>query len=285
MKTLRNEDPDAARYLKSIPRYVETLTRNEVSFFIIADDAWVRAIVSIHTEPYRFFSPSGTKLGRLVILNPELSFLDDVLEHAINLVKSEGLSYLLYSNSMIPDELRQKLEEFEFNEEDHSFSMYVDIDKPPEIPRGIIFRPITPSERSDFLHIQEKFFRGSGDSTTEIIQNNLKTLSDDELDSMFNEDTSFLAYQDDQIVGIVVISIDQGLLMSIAVSPELRGKKISKKLLAFALIRLKETGWGKAYLRVHVDNAPAIMLYKSFGFVMENESIAYVYFPPSRKDQ
>ncbi|MFW9847892.1 MAG: GNAT family N-acetyltransferase [Candidatus Thorarchaeota archaeon] len=282
MKTLRNEDPDATQYLKSIPRYVDTLTRNETPFFLIADDAWVRAIVSIHTEPYRFFSPAGNKLGRIVVLNPDLSFLDEVLEHARRLVQSEGLSYLVYSNSMIPDELKRKLEEFEFNEVDHSFSMYLDIHEPPEIPRGIIFRPITPAMRGDFMEIQSEFFKGSGDPVTEIIQDNLKTLTDSDLDSMFNEDTSFLAYQDDQIVGIVVISIDQGLLMSIAVSPKFRGKKISRKLLAFALIRLKEIGWGKAYLRVHVNNVPAIKLYESFGFVVENESLTYVYYP-SRK--
>ncbi|MHA1908907.1 MAG: GNAT family N-acetyltransferase [Candidatus Thorarchaeota archaeon] len=253
--------------------------KNETPFFIIADDAWVRAIVSIHTEPYFFYAAAGSNLGRIVILNPDLLHLDAVLESAGKLVQSEGLAYLAYTNTVIPNELRETLEKHEYGLLDHAYSMFAVIDRPPESPQDILFKPLNISERKEVMKLQTEFFKGTGDQANPIINQNLFTLSDEELDTMFNEDTTFLAFENGETVGIVVISVEQGLLMSIAVSPKHRRKKISRKMLAFALIRLKELGWGKVYLRVHVENTPAIKLYKSFGFVVETETISYVYYP------
>jgi ribosomal protein S18 acetylase RimI-like enzyme len=279
LKILGHNDPDASKFLKSIPRYVDTLAKDDIPFFIIVDDAWVRAIVSIHTEPYFFYAAGGSKLGRIVILNPDLMNIDQVLDSAGRIVQSEGLAYLVYTNSHIPDELREKLEKHEYGQLDHSYSMYVDLDEPPESPEGLVFKPQAITDQKTFLDLQIEFFKGTEDPATHIIQQNLPTLTDEELGSMFNEDTSYLALQGEEVVGLVVISIDRGLLMSIAVPQRYRGKGISKKLMAFALIRLKELGWGKVYLRVHVDNSPAIKLYESFGFAVESEMISFVYFP------
>ena len=279
MRTLRYDDPDAAVFLKSIRHYADRLKNSDTTFFLVVDDAWVRAIVSIHTEPYYFYSPAGSNLGNVVILNQDLMYLDAVLESAGRLVQSEGLAYLVYSSSLVPNELSQTLVKHEFGKVDHAYSMYVDIDDPPEAPQGLVFKPMNISERQDLLELQTAYYEGTGDHATQIIQGNLLTLSEEDLDSMFNEDTTFIAMENGVIVGIVIISVERGLLMSIAVSSEHRGKGIARKMLAFALIRLKELGWGRVYLRVHIDNTPAIKLYESFGFVIESERESYVYYP------
>ncbi|MHA2424546.1 MAG: GNAT family N-acetyltransferase [Candidatus Thorarchaeota archaeon] len=279
MRYLRHDNPEAAKYLKSIPSHVERLSREDIQFFIIVDGAWIRALVTIHTEPTFFFAPAGSNLGNVMLLNPDLNYLDDVLDCAGLLLQKEGLTYLVHSSVPAPKELRDVLRKFEYKILDHSYSMSVDLDTPPQPPEGLMFRPMNPEDKYDILRKQTEFFEGTGDLASATITENLFTLSDDELNSMFNEDTTFLAMENSNLVGIVMISIEQGLLISIAVSPEHRGRGIAQKMLAFALIRLKELGWSKVFLRVHVENKPAINLYESFGFVIEREIEAHVYFP------
>ncbi len=279
MRFLKHDDPEATKYLKSIPRYVNKLASDEIPFFIIVDDACVRALVTIHTEPYYFYASAGSNLGRVIMLNSDPMYLDAVFESVGRLVQSEGLAYLVYTNSLIPEELQRMLEKHEFGLIDHAHSMYVELNRIPDAPQGLVFKPMDITQRDHIQQLQTEFFKDTGDLTNPIIQQNLLTLSDEDLDSLFNEDTTFLVMENDETVGIVVISVEQGLLMSIAVSPKHRRKNIARKMLAFALIRLKELGWGKVYLRVHVDNIPAIKLYKSFGFIVESETISYVYYP------
>ncbi|MFW9909583.1 MAG: GNAT family N-acetyltransferase [Candidatus Thorarchaeota archaeon] len=279
MRTLKQDDADAAKFLRLIPRYADSLRESDTPFFLIVDDTWVRALISIHIEPYYFLGPAGSKLGRLTILNPDLEYLDQVLNAAHGIVKSEQLHYLIYSESMIPDELKQVLEKHQFHLVDHAYSMFVDIDIPPEPPEGITFQPMDIKKRDKILELQTAIYESTDDEANPIIQRNLLTLSDEDLDSIFNEDTTFLALQGEVVVGIVVISVEQGVLMSIAVKPEFRKRGIARKLLKFALIRLKELGWGRVYLRVHAKNMPAIKLYESFGFELESESMSYVFYP------
>ncbi|MDF1538461.1 MAG: GNAT family N-acetyltransferase [Candidatus Thorarchaeota archaeon] len=282
MKYLSHDCPEAERFLKSISNHVDRLTREEIPFYIIVDEAWIRALVTIHIEPTFFFAPSGSTLGKIMLLNPDLAYLDDILDCAALLLQKEGLFYLVYPSVPVPDEFREVLNKFDYTIMDHSYSMSVEIEIPPKFPEGLIFKPMNPADTYDILRTHTEFYKGTGDLANPILTESLFTLSENELNSMFNEDTTFLATENGTIVGIVVISVDQGLLTSIAVSPERRGKGIARKILAFAVIRLKELGWGKIYLRVHAENLPAIKLYKSFGFIVKSETISYVYYPTCR---
>jgi ribosomal protein S18 acetylase RimI-like enzyme len=64
-------------------------------------------------------------------------------------------------------------------------------------------------------------------------------------------------------------------IVSVYVSPEFRGRCISKKLLETLLKELKEDGVTKTRLAVNKDQLPAFHLYQSFGFIVtgEEESI------------
>lgn len=55
-------------------------------------------------------------------------------------------------------------------------------------------------------------------------------------------------------------------LYSLAVLPHHRGKKLGKALLAACLDLLRLEGVRAVTLEVHVENAPAVALYESFGF-------------------
>jgi len=55
-------------------------------------------------------------------------------------------------------------------------------------------------------------------------------------------------------------------ILSIAVSPDWRGKGVAGALMAVAMDYFKSLGVGRVRLEVRPDNAPAVKLYHHYGF-------------------
>ena len=72
-----------------------------------------------------------------------------------------------------------------------------------------------------------------------------------------------------QIVGMIVVwfIVDEVHIATIAVSPDVRGKRIGQRLLTHTLIDAFHSGAQKAFLEVRRGNVAAIELYKKFGFI------------------
>ena len=279
MRVLKHDHPEATRFLKSIPIQVEKLQRDDISYFIVVDDAWIRAIVTIHYEPHYFFAPSGSSLGNLMILNPDPSFIDAVIECAQKLVQSEGLAYIVYSQGLVPEELSLSLRRNEFEKIDHAYAMSVELESEYDNPEGLLFKPMNVGERERVIEYQEKIYSGTGDLANPTIAKNLRTLTDDEFYTIFNEDSTYFVEWNGVTIGLVVYINDSGVIASVAVDPQYRGKVFGKKMVIFALNQLKSLGWGKAFLRVHVENTHAVKLYESLGFKINRETETYVYTP------
>ena len=64
---------------------------------------------------------------------------------------------------------------------------------------------------------------------------------------------------------------------NIGVAPRHRGKGIGRQIMLFALRTMKEEGLEEAGLRVHVDNKPAIHLYKTLGFGVKERNSALIW--------
>lgn len=96
-----------------------------------------------------------------------------------------------------------------------------------------------------------------------------------------------VAEKDGKIVGYVMCRVERGFssfgmrivkkghIVSLAVMPEHRRKKVGEKLLTEALKGLKSYDVGEVYLEVRVSNEPAINLYKKFGFEVVKRQKGY----------
>ncbi|MBI1369310.1 MAG: GNAT family N-acetyltransferase [Planctomycetes bacterium] len=82
-----------------------------------------------------------------------------------------------------------------------------------------------------------------------------------------------LAECEGRIVGWCVALVRQhrhwrsGRVYAVAVSPTMQGRGIGKRLITAVMNALRDTGIERMYLEVRHDNAPAIRLYKSLGYV------------------
>ncbi|MCF0121561.1 MAG: ribosomal protein S18-alanine N-acetyltransferase [Oscillospiraceae bacterium] len=90
------------------------------------------------------------------------------------------------------------------------------------------------------------------------------------LSEIYSEDAHFEAALDgDTVTGYCVthFSPDEGELYKIAVRSDLRRGGIASALMASAVAEAERRGAARLFLEVRAGNAPAIALYKKYGFV------------------
>ena len=91
----------------------------------------------------------------------------------------------------------------------------------------------------------------------------------------------FIASKDDKIVGYagILVMLDEGHVMNIAVDQTHRGKGIGRKLVQRLIDQGHELDLMGLTLEVRVGNIAAINLYESLGFVSVGERSDYYHYP------
>ncbi len=278
MEILKHDESDAESLIQKISSRIQSILNDGTPFFLFVQDARVEGLLVIRHEPTYLLAEAGAAYGSVVCFVEDTESLRKVLDASVKLMDDRNLSYLIHSKQKFTTEERTSLEEHGLKLMDHSYEMSVDIHEFLEIPEGLVLRPMRIEERDRFLRVEEEFFEGSGDRLSSLMIHNIRTLSQETLDIIYNEDTSYYVFEGELLVGIVVVFVDNGGIASIAVEPNLRGKGYGRKILAMALNRLKELGWERAWLRVDAENAPAIAIYDALGFVKTNERFAFIRF-------
>ncbi|HHX63002.1 MAG TPA: ribosomal protein S18-alanine N-acetyltransferase [Epulopiscium sp.] len=91
----------------------------------------------------------------------------------------------------------------------------------------------------------------------------------------------FIAIKDEKIVGYagMLVILDEGHIMNIAVDKTQRGTGIGKELVKKIIEKAQELEMMGLTLEVRVGNIAAIKLYESFGFVSVGERKNYYQYP------
>ncbi|EJW10716.1 Ribosomal-protein-S18p-alanine acetyltransferase [Rhodovulum sp. PH10] len=86
-----------------------------------------------------------------------------------------------------------------------------------------------------------------------------------------------LATLGDDLAGFVMSrqALDEAEILSVAVSPARRGRRVASRLLSVHLGRLTGYGVAKVFLEVDRDNQPACRLYRAAGFSQVGERPGY----------
>jgi ribosomal-protein-alanine N-acetyltransferase len=77
-----------------------------------------------------------------------------------------------------------------------------------------------------------------------------------------------LALDHEQVIGYVGcwISFEEAQITNVAVAPAYRGRRVGTEMMAELIRRVKEKGVTALTLEVRPSNAPALALYKNYGF-------------------
>ncbi|MEK8131892.1 GNAT family N-acetyltransferase [Paenibacillus filicis] len=146
--------------------------------------------------------------------------------------------------------------------------MYLRVNR-PEIHNdleSLIFRKATNSDAWE-IHRQNAIYFGDklGEEETSGLMEGMILPEEEEKRGM----TIYLAEVDQQVIGKVHIQLSPGIggIYGLGVLPEYRGKGYGRATLLEAIDKLKEANAGDIMLQVAVENAHALRLYQSCGFV------------------
>lgn len=146
--------------------------------------------------------------------------------------------------------------------------MYLRVNR-PEIHNdleSIIFRKATNADARE-IHRQNAIYFGDKleeEETSDLMEGMIQP-EEEEKRGM----TIYLAEVDQQVIGKVHIQLSPGIggIYGLGVLPEYRGKGYGRATLLKAIDKLKEANAGDIMLQVAVENANALRLYQSCGFV------------------
>lgn len=131
---------------------------------------------------------------------------------------------------------------------------------------GIVFRKATNADAWE-IHRQNAIYFGGkpGEETTSDLMEGMILPEEEEKRGM----TIYFAEVDNQVIGKVHIQLSPGIggIYGLGVLPEYRGKGYGRAIILKAIEKLKEANAGDIMLQVAVENANALMLYQSCGFV------------------
>lgn len=139
----------------------------------------------------------------------------------------------------------------------------------PTLCPDLVCRRVGLNRTGDLLALEEKCF-----PTDRISRRNLQNL--------LRSPSAFCvgAYLRGELVGSMVILFRRNCrsarVYSLAVSSEVRGKGIGRRMMAKAQIEARRRGCIRMRLEVRMDNIPAIRLYESLGFI-DTEVLAGYY--------
>jgi mycothiol synthase len=98
----------------------------------------------------------------------------------------------------------------------------------------------------------------------------------------FNADDFLLVWDGDDLVGYCWLKLEGGAgeFYVVGVHPERQGAGLGRRLVQAGLARMAQRGIQESLLYVEADNAPALRLYRSFGFREHSIDVQYRWHAP-----
>jgi len=268
MKVYSHEDPDLKQFMKKISKVTKQVEAMKLPYWVFVEESNPVGIVVVGKEPMQLLASPGSSMAFVELFNMRLP-KENIGAFAAEALKLTGQKNVEYALAKFPSDEVAAINQFKtvnFKEFDDCYHMVCKLDKTFEPAKELQLKKVKKGEMRQFIEYAERFLQGSPDIALEEALQHISELPDDFLELYYTQEEFFIAYKDEQPVGILNLNTVKGLVSDLAVDRNERGKGYGRQLMVFGLQKLKKKGCEQAYLRVHVENKPAILLYESLGF-------------------
>ncbi|NIQ07748.1 MAG: GNAT family N-acetyltransferase [Candidatus Korarchaeota archaeon] len=268
MKVYSHKEISDPHRLKNISQYTKPLEALQIPYWIFEKDEALIGLVAVGREPLKLIAPPGTPLAIIHLVDPiqVRKVLGQFSTKALKIGTERNVDYIVVTAPYKEKEITNQFQNLNFETFDDAYRMACSLEKPFRTSDRLQFRKIKETQLRDFLEMAPDFLQGSPDVTLRKALQYMGDLPDKLLHIYHRQEAFYYAKKNDQNVGILTLNFDEDLISNIGVKPAERGKGYGREIMIYGLSKLKEEGSKQAYLRVHVDNAPAIGLYESVGF-------------------
>ncbi len=270
MKIYSDTDPRIASILQKIPRVSQQVEAMNLPYWVFVLNSNPIGIVVIGKEPMQLLASPGTPMALIGLIDEELpeAQIKAFISKTLKVATKNGVEYALAQFSTNHEDVAMnQFKKMDFTEFDDCYRMVCQLDKTSELSKELQFVRVKKEEMPRFVKLAEQILQDTPDIALKEALKYFAELPDEFLDSWYSKEEFYLACKKEQAVGILDIDTTKGLVSNIGVDPQYRGKGYGKQIMLFGLKRLMKNGCKQAYLRVHVENRPAIRLYESVGFV------------------
>lgn len=278
VKSLSHNDPALKNFTKAISNYVSTYEALRMPYWVFVKDLNPFGIVAIGKEPIRFLAAPGTPMSEIRVFDFEVpsEILKEFISKALSISRENAAKYTLTRFPTKYVELTNQFKRLGFQEQRKTYSMVCPLDKSFE-PSGILrFERVQRSEMQRFTELLREFMTGNPDTVLSTMRKHMAKLPETLLDFWYDPHQFYFVYKEKQIVGVLEFN-PKGGINNIGVSPQHRRKGYGKQIMLFGLNIIKNERCETVGLRVHVDNAPAIHLYKTLGFDVREQYQTLIY--------
>ena len=268
LKTFSHTDADVKSFLPQISKYTELAKMMNLPFWVFADDSAPLGVVTTGKEPIQLLAPIGTPIAviDLVQKRPHPTIVKDFASQSLKLALEEDAKLATVELASEEKDAIASFLENGFAVLADTFIMSRQLDQEYALDEYLQFRLVKQDELPKWLELATRFLSGSKDVVMERILKNVGRLPDRLLAMYYSTETFYFVYESGQEIGVLNFSSNAGRISNIGVDPSRRSKGYGRRIMLFGLQQLKAAGCSQAKLRVHVDNEPALNLYKSLGF-------------------
>lgn len=268
MKVYSQEDPDLKQFLQKISKVAKQVEAMKLPCWVFVQDSNPVGIVVIGKEPIQLLASPGASMAFVELLNMHLpkESIGAFVAEALKLTGQKNVEYALAKFPFDEDVAMRQFKRAGFAEFDDCYHMVCKLGKTFKLAEELQLKKVEKGEMRQFIEYAERFLQGSPDVALEEALKHISELPDEFLELYYTQEDFFIAYKKEQPVGVLNLNTTKGLISNVAVDRYQRGKGYGRQLIVFGLQQLKKKGCEQAYLRVHVENKPAIRLYESLGF-------------------
>ncbi len=268
LKAFSHTDAEVKSFLPQASNYIELAKMMNLPFWVFTDDSAPLGVVTTGKEPIQLLAPIGTPIAviDLVQKRPRPTMVKDFVSQSLKLALEKDAKLVTVELASEEKDAIASFLENGFAVLADTFIMSRQLDQEYTPDKYLQFRVVKQDELPKWLELATKFLSGSEDVVMERILENVGHLPDHLLAMYYSTETFYFAFENGQRIGILNFSPTAGRISNIGVDPSRRGQGYGRRIMLFGLQQLKAAGCPQAKLRVHIDNKPALNLYKSLGF-------------------
>jgi len=268
MRVYSHKNPEVKPFLEKFSKQTQQLDALRMPYWIFVQDSNPIGLVAVGKEPVQLIASPGTPMAIIHWIDTEQSRenIESFARQALELATGKEIEYAMSVFPSDEDEAINQFKEIGFQDFDDSYKMVCQLDANFKPSHELRFRQLQREEMRRFVEVAERFLSGSPDITLRKALEHFPELPDEFLDFYYSQERFYFADKDQQTIGVLDFNPNRGLVSNVGVDPRQRGKGYGRQIMLFALQQLKNSGCKEAYLRVHIENKPAIHLYESLGF-------------------
>ena len=283
LRSIAHDDSEVSKFEERISGYTKQFEPFGFTYRVFVESDKLVGIAFIGQEPYQLFAPVGTPLIRFFVIDYEqpAKVLTAFAYEMLKLAKSQGVDFAYMDVSTKHKQLAEYLQQIGFKELANRYEMSCPLERLVVSSTRLHYEKIRREDVNRFFDVMKAVMVGSPDNVLDLVRENFRNVPEPLLDFWYDNDEAFFVYHNDEMIGILDLVPQAGLVQNIGVAPAHRRKGFGQEMLQYALNLFKNAGKERAYLGVHVDNKGAIQLYKQLGFSVDEQIQTLIWWKPT----